>query len=635
MHDFVPHCRLSLAYAYLLTGRFADAERETAVAQQTFQQNNNIFGLGQCHYTQASALRRQTHFQEATHSFTTAQALFQTAGASIQVAMTTLQLGLIQWWSQHDAPAAEAQIQQAANQFTAADLPLWSAQCQFGLSQIYQQTGRLTAATTAMYAARETFAQFKLKGLWADSSLESGWLAFFCGQYQTSLDYFQQTQTLYTEIGARWQQALILMHQGEVYVQMGLYQRALQHLEEAHIRWQELAFPKRLAACETRLSRVYLHLNNYARAHFYLGQADIHNQQPSATEVFPLIHLLRAEILFQEGKLDEAISFLHTALTTAQSQGNQVQAGQAERLLGQTLCESGAFDEGRVYLETAVSHFSEIGMIMEHAACQVNLGKCYAQKEDAVSARSAWQSALALTQGIAPELEWQVYTGLAQLAVTEGEPSLALIHYRHAITALGKMRRALWQPAVAGSFLSRPHLLLDQAVQLAVTQGTAEDALTFIEACKAKTTIHQMTQSDPARPTLPAELVELMSEIRWLQHKMSKNSAISPFGPAQENYQRLIEKVKQYDAAISRLERANRRTSTSIRTTRAFNLSQFRERATANLGENWLALDYYQSDKHIHCVVITATHYYSWQTPLTASIKLALKLCLHTGQELE
>ena len=159
-----------------------------------------------------------------------------------------------------------------------------------------------------MQTARETFAQFQLRGLWADSSLVSGRLAFFHGQYQTSLAYFQQAQTLYTEIGARWQQALILMHQGEVYVQMGLYQRALQHLEDAHTSWQALAFPQRLAACETRLARVYLQLNNYPRAHYYLDQANTHYQQPSATEVFPLVALLRAEILFQEGKLEEAIS---------------------------------------------------------------------------------------------------------------------------------------------------------------------------------------------------------------------------------------------------------------------------------------------------------------------------------------
>ncbi|MFO7681524.1 MAG: hypothetical protein R6X34_15880, partial [Chloroflexota bacterium] len=55
--DFAPWCHLSLAYAYLLTGHFDDCERETAVAQQNFQQTSNQLGLAHCHYNRASALR--------------------------------------------------------------------------------------------------------------------------------------------------------------------------------------------------------------------------------------------------------------------------------------------------------------------------------------------------------------------------------------------------------------------------------------------------------------------------------------------------------------------------------------------------------------------------------------------------
>jgi CHAT domain-containing protein len=54
--------------------------------------------------------------------------------------------------------------------------------------------------------------------------------------------------------------------------------------------------------------------------------------------------------------------------------------------------------------------------------------------------------------------------------------------------------------------------------------------------------------------------------------------------------------------------------------------------ANTHLTGNWLALDYYQSDQHIHGMVVTATRCYSWQIPLTAAVKLALKRCLHTGR---
>ncbi len=630
--DLIPWCRLSLAYAQLLLGRFADAERETAVAQQTFQHPPNTLGLAQCLYTRASALRRQTHFEAAKSDYTAALDLFQDAGAAVQIAITTFQLGQIHWWSQYDGAAA-ATLQQAAAQFAAADLPLWQAQCQFGLGQIYQQTGQLAAATAAMQSARETFAQFQLRGLWADSLFDSGWLAFYYGQHQTSLDYFQQAQTLYGEIGAHWPHALILMHEGEVYVQMGLFQRALQRLEESHSRLQALGFPQRLAACEMRLARVYLQLNNIPRAHTYLDQAVAHFQQAAHSEDYPAVHILRAELLFQEGKTEEALPFWHKALAAAQQQGDQVQTARTQRLLGQALCAAGRFDEARDYLHTAVSHFAAMGMVMDQAAGQVNLGQYYAQTNQPNAARAAWKIALDLAQGAVPELTWQVYAGLGQLAAMAGEAVLALAEYRRAVAALGKMRRALWQPAIAGAYLTRPRALLDQAIALAVAQAATADALYFIEESKAQTTAYQLAVPAAMRPNLPAQLAELVSEIRWLQQQVSQNRTSGLLGLAKvkEQHQLFVQKVRQYDAAMSRLERANRSTGLSTAVGEAFNLAQFRQLALTHHGEKWLALDYYQTDETLSGVMIAADDLFSWSIPITPVIRLALDMGIKAG----
>lgn len=630
--DLVPWCRLSLAYALLLLSRFADAERETVVAQQTFQHPRNTLGLAQCLYTRASALRRQTRFEAAKSDYTAALDLFQEAGAAVHIAITTFQLGQIHWWSQYDGAAA-ATLQQAAAQFAAADLPLWQAQCQFGLGQIYQQTGQLAAATAAMQTARETFAQFQLRGLWADSLFDSGWLAFYYGQHQTSLDYFQQAQTLYSEIGAHWQHALILMHEGEVYLQMGLFQRALQRLEDSHSRLQALGFPQRLAACEIRLARVYLQLNNIPRAHTYLDQAVAHYHQAAPNEDYPAVHILRAELLFREGKREEALLFWQKALATAQQQGDQVQTARAQRLLGQALCATGHFDEARGYLQTAVSHFAAMGMVMDQAAGQVNLGQHYAQTGQPNAARAAWKTALDLAQGAAPELTWQVYAGMGQLAAASGEAVLALAEYRRAVAALGKMRRALWQPAIAGAYLTRPRALLDQAVALAMTQTATADALYFIEESKAQTTAYQLAAPAAMRPNLPAQLADLVSEIRWLQQQVSQNSSSGLLGLAKvkEQHQQFVQKVRQYDAAMSRLERANRATGLPTAVGEAFSLAQFRQLALAHHGEKWLALDYYQTDETISGVMITAGDLFSWSIPITPAIRLALDMGIKAG----
>ncbi|HUM70662.1 MAG TPA: hypothetical protein PLK31_17670, partial [Chloroflexota bacterium] len=211
----VPDCRLSLAFAHLLIGEFEEAANQTAKAEKTFQERDNRLGLARCLFTRGAYLRRQTYFEAARDCFTKALFLFQEQGAPIQAAITTLQLGLISWWWQHELRTAESSLNQAASQFEVYDLPLWLAQCHFGLGQIYQQTGQLAAAGKTLHTARETFAHFRLPGLWADSLLDSGWLALYHGQYQTSLDYFRQAELLYTEVGNRWLPVVAVMHQGE------------------------------------------------------------------------------------------------------------------------------------------------------------------------------------------------------------------------------------------------------------------------------------------------------------------------------------------------------------------------------------------------------------------------------------
>lgn len=625
--DFAPHCRLSLAYAYLLIGRFDDAERETAVAQQTFQQIADDLGLAHCHYTQASILRRQTHFAPAIAHYEEALALYEQAGAAVQIASVNLQLGMISWWWQQDLHTATTRLAAAAAAFAHQDIPLWQAQCDVSLAQIYQQTGQLTAAATAFATARNIFAQFQARGPWADALLESGWLELYRGQYAHSLAYFQQAEILYDEIGNRWLPAITQMHQGEVHVQMGHYQRALHCLETAHHRLTQLDMPQRLAACEVRLARVCLQLNQWPQARSYLDQAGQHYQESGQAEGDPALYKLRAELLWRTGAGQAAIPVLDKALAVARQQGDQPQTARIQRLLGQTLTAGQQFTAAQRHLQTAVAAFREMGMLMDQVAGQVNLGRCYCQAHDHAAARAAWEEALSLAPGVAPDLEWQAYAGLAELDAAVGDGGAALSRYRQAIDTLGKLRRALWQPAVVGAYLARPLPMLDQAVTLAAAQGATADMLHFIEESKAQTTARQLRAPSP----LPAtdELAELAAEIRWLQQQLRATtpSATFSFFPNQDLHQQFVQKVQQYDTAVSQLERATWVQNPLEAPAVTFNLDQFRQYANAHLGDNWLALDYYQSENQIQAVTVTPDEIYAWRSPITPATRLAIKLC--------
>ena len=632
-HSLIPECRLSLAYAYLLVGRFDDAETETAVAQQIFETNNDYFGVGRCLYTRASYLRRQTHFEQAKNYFVEAQRFFQQVGADVWNVMTTAQLGLVAWYWQHDVQTAEPKLKWAVTKFETLDLPLWVAQARFGLGQMYQQTGQLSAAAEAIHSARETFARFHIPGLWADTLLDSGWLALYQGSYQTSLDYFQQAETLYAEVGNNWLPVIAIMHQGEAYVQMGQYQQALYYLEKASQRLETLDMPQRQAWCQIRLAAVHELLNHWSQSETHLDEAEKYYRQAGQGENSSTVYNLRAKLCFAQGKVAEALQFLHLAMDAAEQQGEQPEVAQAQRLLGHTLCEVGRLDEAVHYLQKADSSFATMSMVIDRAACQVELGDYYSRKNEYAAAETVWKQALSIITGAAPELEWRAHLGLAGLAEAANDGVTALAAYRQAVAALAQLRRTLWQPAVAGSYLVKPMSLFDRAVALATKMKATRNVLYFIEESKAQTTAKQLVSPASTSLSLPSHVTDLIAEIRWLQQKIgeSKSSGPGSFVSGRELHQQFIQKVRSYDQLVSRVERAQMPSHQLAETNSEFDLTHFREQATGFLGKKWLVLNFYQNEAEITAVAITPTDCFSWSTFVTPTLNFALDRCSKAG----
>lgn len=630
---YIPECQLSLAYAYLLVGRFDDAERETAVAQQTFESSNNFFGMGRCFYTRASYLRRQTHFEQASDCFTEAQRCFQQAGATLWHSITTAQLGLTSWYWRHDAQTAESNLKYAIEQFKALDVDLWLAQSYLGLGQMYRQLGQLPTAAKAIQSAREIFSRFHIPGLLADTLLDSGWLDLYLGNYQTSLDHFQHAEMLYGEVGNSWLPVIATMHQGEAYVYMGQYQQALQYLEKASHRLETLAMPQRKAWCHMQLAQVHAELNHWTKVEFHLNQAEHNYQLSGQMDQSSHIFNLLAKLRYAQGKREETLQFLRLAIASAERHGEQPEAAQSYRLLGHILCKMHRYNEAFDYLQTADSSFVEMGMILDQAACQVELGDCYRQINDQAQAQSCWEHALSLIASAAPELEWRAYFGLAQIAEASGDGLKALNHYHRAVQAVVRLRRTIWQPSVAGSYLSRPATLFDRAIALAANLKAIDELLYMIEESKAQTTVNQLAETLSAAVSMPKKAVNLVVEIRWLQQQIrdsSKNGG-GKLWAEQKLHHQFIQKVRQYDELISQLERAQKPKNQIEGFEGEFDLVYFRQKATEFLGVHWLALDFYQNENEFTAVAITPTHNFFWTTSITPALNFALDQCSKTG----
>ncbi|MCI0727405.1 MAG: CHAT domain-containing protein [Chloroflexi bacterium] len=629
--DFAPHCRLTLAYAQTLAGEFAVALQNLERSEQLFTGRQDLLNQAYCWLIKAGALRRQSLFDQAISWLEKAQALFRQLSAPVGAALAQSQLAYSQceqWLEKGQYAAAEANFLEAASQFAKLDLPFWQAYCRNGLIQIYITTGRLAKAGKVLTFIRQVYEQYDVLAPQASALIESGWLEMYRGNHQQSLTYLAQAEQLCRRVGNAWLYTITLMHLGEVYIELGRYQQALHYLEKAVAAFQFLNSPSRLAECELRLARCWTYLGRPELTHEYLDQADKHARQANQPSILPYLHNRRAEAFFAEGKKDETIATLEAALAAARQQGDPGGIALAGRLLGEALCATGRLEEAAGCLQAAEKSFATIGLVIEQAACQVAWGHYHSQASDTASAQAAWQQALELVHKVAPDIAWQAHAGLAAQAEAAGDMATALRHYRQAIEALGQLRRELWQPALAGSYLNRPAPVLDRAVTLAVGAGDPEDVLAFIEASKAQTVARQLSVSDLFEPAMPLsqELADLKAEIRWLQEHLRASFTVAgqlPPSAGRQLRHQLWQKARQYDEVRGRLERQQASRASSLGQAR-FDLDDFRRVAGAALGESWLALDYYLTEEQLNCVVITPQNCYAWHARLTSRVRLAL-----------
>ncbi len=634
---FAADCRLSLAYAHLLTGDFDAAARETESSQQYFNTSPTPLGQGRCLLTQASYLRRQSKFNRAQDCLQEALTFFETQAATVYVGMTKFQLALAAWLSAGDFQAAESHFKRAADIFENADLPLWSGQCYGGLAQIYNNLGRLAEAGEALRKAGEVYGRFQIRGLQADNLLDSAEWELVRGNFTSSLSYLIQAKYLYEQIGNRWLPVVITKMQGELMFQLGRYFQALHHLEQALTHFQELEIPHREAECGTSLAHIWLYLGRFDLAHDYVDAVIDYYRRANQFLALPEIYNLRARIFFEAGRENDAIDALQQALAAAQRQNNQAQTALGQRLLGEALPQAGEKASAFAYLQAAAGQFEEMGLVMEQAACQAAWGRYYQQLADPQAARTAWTRSLQLSQGMMPDISWPAHAGLAQIAAAAGENQMALEQYRLAGQSLAQVRSGLWQANLIGSYFGRPSEVMDEAVAFAAKIGSVTDVVTFVEDHKATLAARHINNgrlNSPQDGSASDGLMSLASEVRWLQEKIRVDFKDRQgwLRPAEERRlrQQLVQKVKAYSALKDKLEREQPLDHSAV--DKPFDLTRFRQLAQSRLGHSWLALDFHLADKQLHTILVTPTDCLVWSKPISGRIRLALHLLNQPGR---
>lgn len=636
LQAFLPACRASLAYALLLNMKYDEAAAAIDAAESAWREQDAWLGVAQCLNIRAAIALRQRQLGQALQLIEEGMALIDAQEAPVEMGRALYRRAQILVMSNAQYDQAEADLLAACELFAAADLPLWLAQSYgYGLARLYRDTGRFAEAGAALQKARGIYARYEIPGQRADNLIDSGKFALFQGRFEEALANYRRAEALYRDkMGYPIMSAVALMYQGETYGDMGRYQQALAMLEEAERQLERVGHAQRSAECRLRMAEVWLRLNQPQEVLHCLDQGQpLFEQAGQYTYLLEYLSL-RAEALFRMGRGEEAAALLLQTLETAPLDEIRLMAALLRRYLGQLLKRLQRPSEALAQLEAAQAAFSEMGVSVEAAACEVAIGRCHAQLGDLPRAREAWQRALALSGGALPEIMWRVHGEMATIAVAADEIAAALEHYERAVDALAQLRRWLWQPALAASFLDEPIALYEQAVALAARAGASEAALSFIEESKAHTSNRQLALlAEGQQKTAPdAQRGELETEIRALQEQIRNSVRANPGFVRQSAEvalrERFLEKVQAYNRSVAgALRRGWQEESDEAVVLSEFNVARFQEEARAHIGgDNWCALDYYLTEKILYCAVVTPERAFTAPAPVSASVLRALAL---------
>ncbi|HNB54062.1 MAG TPA: hypothetical protein PK530_19090, partial [Anaerolineales bacterium] len=246
MDNWVPHCQMSLGYAYVLRGAFESAQSLLQTSKQTFLAREDHFHVARIEVFEASLLRRKGLADQILPHLQTALSIFQRLNASGELGKVYFQLGYYHSL-RGEYTVAETHFRTGIAYFEASDLPLWIGQGLGALAEVDNNVGRPQDALENLIRAGEIYAQFEIIGLRADNLVDQARHYMLRGEFAISLNVLRRAETDYDRIHVPRMSALAALYQGEACLHLAHYQQALHHLERAYTRFHTLEEPYRQA----------------------------------------------------------------------------------------------------------------------------------------------------------------------------------------------------------------------------------------------------------------------------------------------------------------------------------------------------------------------------------------------------
>lgn len=235
----------------------------------------------------------------------------------------------------------------------------------------------------------------------ARSSNNLGILKHNSGDWRGALESYQRSLEFLERIGDVEGVAIAHTNVGNVYIDLGEWDQAEENLGASFAIAQRIAHPYELAQAHMNLGRLYLLQERWEKSAQHLNSATpLYTEADARTGLNDVYHL-QARLHLEQGQLDGARQWTERNYellqeVTGATDGESVEWGRHERLMGRIAHAQGDLEAARHHLERSAAIFGQSPLEAGRTACWLallwsDLGQPQKAREELITARQHFE----------------------------------------------------------------------------------------------------------------------------------------------------------------------------------------------------------------------------------------------------
>jgi CHAT domain-containing protein/lipoprotein NlpI len=313
------------------------------------------------------------------------------------------------------------------------------------------------------------------------------------GRYEKARENFLAALKLYQEQGDPKGEAEVLYEVGLTFEKVGLFDQAAERYHQAQSIAKELDDSMLLATGDLYLANVAWFQGNYQTAFQLLTQADKKAESAIDAQLRIMVKNTRGLIYWTLNDTDKGLLHLHDAVTLSQASNIQTELASSLNNLGLIYRQRGDH-------ATALDYFQKAKTLDESLKSQWGLGYDYRNIGISLLALEHLEEAevhflkaeraheLSQRYGI-KEVEWRAAAGKATLLQEQGKLPDALTWFTKGVEVVEGMRAALKIDELRNSFQNNKLDLYRDIITLLITMNRTDDAFNFLERSRSRSFI--------------------------------------------------------------------------------------------------------------------------------------------------